>query len=915
MKVKLFRLFVFYIVLSCWIPRMASAEVVNMPDEALAAVVRDKLGLAPDAPITQQALQRLYGLGAPRRLESSRLIKDLTGLEHATALQTLDLLSHAVDDLRPLSGLRQLRYLRLDNNQLSDIAPLSGLWRLADLSLDNNQLSDITPLKSLKQLATLSLSQNQLSDITPLSDLTQLRWLSLDNNQLSDVTPLKGLWRLGYLRLDQNQIRDVTPLKGLKRLRFLRLNNNQIRDVTPIQHLIDSKNVSIRFDGNPIGESPEKANLVIESVTADKTILEPGQTFTLTATLKNRGVGKAEAPIYYRWHRSTHPNIHKMEGSDKVLTGAREEIGEKRTAVRSIVEFKKTEDVSLGTNQSSKQYIALTAPQESGIYYYSVCVESPPNESDESDNCSADVEITVLPDRGSYRPVVRLIHFIPKNKIYDLTTKHEDLKKDMEKVQAFYQCEMRKHGHFSNNVTQQFGKTFNFDEKSYVVRSGLTEQDWLNMADDQVFYSVWDEIEAFWKKQQHWGVFDPATDIYLVKMEGNYNDGIGGTALIGIGKAIVYDDRDWLTIAHELGHTFGLGHNFREAQYMMSYCNHTWNEAPFACDTTPDFNPLEDIHGWASTDHCDDFDFDNRVMSKETADWLDVQRAFNPPQVANDNPTTIEIVEPVNSIILSGTTMFDLVVRYEDNDVLHQIHLYVPVTKAEEFANPHSLKLYNAYTLQSGNTVGNLTYSNFSDTMAGQDIIKIRFHTIDSYGNIALTVHTLIKEERADIDENGEVDQEDVAIVSEIVQRKEPPNDDADVNGDGEVTDADVDLVKQIINMKKDVESPAAPLQVSLLPKETALLANYPNPFNPETWIPYQLAEPADVTLTIYDINGRVVRALDLGHQPIGIYEGKSRAAYWDGRNAVGESVASGVYFYTLTAGDFSATRKLLIRK
>ena len=99
------------------------------------------------------------------------------------------------------------------------------------------------------------------------------------------------------------------------------------------------------------------------------------------------------------------------------------------------------------------------------------------------------------------------------------------------------------------------------------------------------------------------------------------------------------------------------------------------------------------------------------------------------------------------------------------------------------------------------------------------------------------------------------------------------------------------------------------------IPEETALLSNYPNPFNPETWIPYQLAEPTDVTLTIYDIQGRVVRTLDLGHQRAGIYESKSRAAYWDGKNAQGEPVASGVYFYTLKAGDFSATRKLLIRK
>ena len=104
-------------------------------------------------------------------------------------------------------------------------------------------------------------------------------------------------------------------------------------------------------------------------------------------------------------------------------------------------------------------------------------------------------------------------------------------------------------------------------------------------------------------------------------------------------------------------------------------------------------------------------------------------------------------------------------------------------------------------------------------------------------------------------------------------------------------------------------------LLAALTPKETALLPNYPNPFNPETWIPYQLAKAADVMLTIYAVDGTAVRTLKLGHQPIGIYESRSRAAYWDGKNALGEPVASGLYFYTLSAGNFTATRKMLIRK
>ena len=114
-------------------------------------------------------------------------------------------------------------------------------------------------------------------------------------------------------------------------------------------------------------------------------------------------------------------------------------------------------------------------------------------------------------------------------------------------------------------------------------------------------------------------------------------------------------------------------------------------------------------------------------------------------------------------------------------------------------------------------------------------------------------------------------------------------------------------------------------LLVAMTPAETTLLPNYPNPFNPETWIPYHLAHAADVRLTIYDIKGTIVRQLDLGHQPAGYYADRSKAAYWDGRNENGESVASGVYFYQLRAGrsglsvphrrDYLQVRRMVILK
>ena len=113
-------------------------------------------------------------------------------------------------------------------------------------------------------------------------------------------------------------------------------------------------------------------------------------------------------------------------------------------------------------------------------------------------------------------------------------------------------------------------------------------------------------------------------------------------------------------------------------------------------------------------------------------------------------------------------------------------------------------------------------------------------------------------------------------------------------------------LLKELLHLLTEIRE---------IPDTTALLPNYPNPFNPETWIPYHLSKDAEVILTIYDVHGVAVRALALGHQAAGIYQSRGRAAYWDGKNQLGEPVASGVYFYTLTAGEFTVTRKLLIRK
>ena len=95
----------------------------------------------------------------------------------------------------------------------------------------------------------------------------------------------------------------------------------------------------------------------------------------------------------------------------------------------------------------------------------------------------------------------------------------------------------------------------------------------------------------------------------------------------------------------------------------------------------------------------------------------------------------------------------------------------------------------------------------------------------------------------------------------------------------------------------------------------TMLLVNYPNPFNPETWIPYQLSEAGNASISIYDTAGKLIRTLELGHRSAGLYHSRGRAAHWDGRNDLGERAASGIYFYRLTTPTFHQTRRMLIVK
>ena len=214
-------------------------------------------------------------------------------------------------------------------------------------------------------------------------------------------------------------------------------------------------------------------------------------------------------------------------------------------------------------------------------------------------------------------------------------------------------------------------------------------------------------------------------------------------------------------------------------------------------------------------------------------------------------------------------------------------------------------------------------------------------------------------ESNGDVNQDGIVNILDIILVAQNLGQKSPSNPRVDVNKDGQVNVLDLVLIAERLGEKvvsaapslMDVikATPSSPEDVIVVRRalneleavpekshsvemtiqflrlwldnanrsvsETRLLPNYPNPFNPETWIPYQLVKAADVSVTIYDVGGRLVRTVSVGFKPVGYYLTRERAAYWDGRNETGESVSSGVYFLQFVAGDFTATQRVVIVK
>ena len=831
---------------------------VSIPDQNLAAVLREALKLGENARIPERAMQTLTKLDA-----RDSNIKNLEGLEHATGLSVLELRDNQIRDIRPLVNLKNLTQLILDNNRVSDIRPLTNMKQLTWLLLGKNPISDFTPLTDLTELKGLSFWGNNVSDVTLFAGLTKLTDLWLGLNKISNITPLADLVNLKVLSLHDNQIRDVTPLAGLVNLEELKLKGNPIQDTFPLASLTKLRDVDIEIS-QPV---------VVQ-------------------------VGASERPPMY-WINVNSGTLHRLVGAEvenlvpnvRNATGLAIDVagGKLYWAERTSYSTGRIRRASL--NGTNVQLVKNLTSVPHGLAL---------------DAANGKIYVT-----NAWGKVQRLD--------VDGSNFQPNLITDLESPKGLA-------------LDVSGGKVYWAEMSGGIWRANL---DGSNVED--VATGLGNPINVIFGDTVYWTekTGENLGEIRFVAMDGNSGVVIRNTFTQGFPVGIAFDAVEnklyWTTSNGEIGRQNLDGSNFQ-----------------------PNFVTGLGVPGAF-------------VLNVETPVDVETPEILTTDAVVSVSPSPV--ISPavgerltLNLKITAGEAVagYQFIVRF-DPTALRYVESgngeYLPTGAffVQPVVNRDRVEL--AATALAGVSNGDGTLATITfEVMAVKPSTLTLSETLfsDDQGNTSLPrveggEITEPPKLKGDVNADGVVNIQDLVLVASSFG--ETGQNSADINADGVVNIADLVLVagnlgtglgapsldpgalgvftaadvREWLSQAHQLNSvsPTDQRGVSVLeqllavltPKETTLLPNYPNPFNPETWIPYQLATSGDVKITIYDARGIVVRRLELGYRQAGYYTHRSRSAYWDGCNGLGEHVASGLYFYHLEAEGVSLLRKMVTLK
>ena len=852
-------------------PDVLPGGQVHFPDPILQAAVSKGIRRTPNVPITVEAMKRLNQLDL-----AGMGVSDLTGLEFAINLTRFHAPDNQISDLSPIAGLINLRHLDFASNSVSDLSPVAGLIELRELLARDNPFSDISPVRRLTQLFHLNFGDSFVSDISALTGLINLELLGFARAQVSDISPLARLINLRILNIQHNSISDLSPLARLINLEHIDFSSDQVTDIAPLARLVNLK--SIHTWGNPFSDLSPLAGLTkLEKLDICGAQLEGASLAPLAglASLKE---------LYFVGNRiSDISPIARLTGLERA--GFRDN---------------QISDISALSSLTNLKWLAV---DDNNITDFSPL-----------DSLRANTKIVWhnnpgFPTGGPKIEGPWLWAFVPDARL----DSGADL---LAQASGGAVTEM---GVATHGAT--LGQPVGVDEWT---SHNLPPTGWDNISDmlgSEVATGVmYGTLSLYSSRRQNTTLHVGAEHGLKVWLNGrlirhnrfrhgnDYSDFFPVTLQRGenvllVAVATVFES--WQGSNAFIGFESG-------TEYTVA------TGIDYAFPETP-------IHVG------DTFAFDVRAENvTDLAGWQ-FEISFDP-----DRLEALDLSEGGFLKSDGGTTFFQ---SGSIDNAVGKITGLIAGRISDGGVSGSGSVLQVKFKAKSGGET-KLALQNFLFASATEESIPAA--PLEIYFTVAERLLT------GDVNRDGVVNILDLLRVARQLGQRVAADSPVDVNGDGIVNIFDLTLVAQgiagaaapavatgradaatveswialarleddgSIAFRQGIANLENLLASLIIPQETALHANFPNPFNPETWIPYQLATPAEVTLTIYDMNGGVVRRLEIGHRPVGLYRNRSRAAYWDGRNGRGESVASGVYFYSLTAGRFSATRKMLILK
>ena len=855
-------------------PDRLPGAFVHIPDTNLRAAIAEELGKSPNAPISVEDMERL----GPRFDMPNRGIRDLTGLQFATNLNELDLDHNEIADLSPIAGLINMRELRINYNPVSDISPLRGLTNLTRLLLRRSLVSDLSPVAGLINLEYLLLGSQNVSDLSPLAGLSNLEQLHLDRTNISDLSPLAGLSNLKWLHFDPSNVSDLSPLAGLSNLERCCTWGSPVSDLSPLAGLTKLEEVV--------------------SCGGDVSDLTPLAGLPNLKKLDLRGNDISDISPLAWLTDLTWIDLSSNDVSDiSPLAGS--------TDLTWIdLSRNNISDISPLAGLTNLTWIDLSRNTISNF--------SP------LDGLSENIKLFWYANPGFPKggPKIEgpwLWVVLPDTELDSST----DLLAEAS----------------GGTVTEVAVATHGATEGGTIGDDTWTSH--------RLPATGWNNIEDMLKRSIPDGVIYGSVSLHSPRQQETtmYVGGEDGVR-VWLNGVLVYEDRRGRWSSDDYSDFFPV--TLKQGRNVLLVAVVTHASGFFGFEPGTDYTVSTGV-GYTFSEtpiHLGDtFTLDIRAENVfDLAGWqFDI--TFDPAILEAINVSEGDFLK-----IDGGSTFFQG--GSIDNATGKITGLSAARLSAQGVTGTGTLLQVRFKAKSGGET--ELVLQKFQFGSATGDTIPAGPH------EIRITVEEGLP--AGDVNRDGVVSILDLILVAQQLGKRVSSDSPVDINGDGVVSILDLIRVAQGI-----AGSPAAPptpllaggkggvesadaatieawiaqarleddgslafkqgienlqaLLASLIPEKTALLANYPNPFNPETWIPYHLSNATDVTLTIYDTKGVLVRQLDLGHQQAGYYTNRTRAAYWDGRNHLGELVGSGLYFYHLRAGDYSTIRKMVILK